>query len=183
LFSWEPGSGTLPGTNNGDLDISVLVGETPVGQIETNSSNLHLERGKSYRFAFAGKGPDFVAEVYELPNTSKPLIRLYGHDPDNLYPSGQVGLITADAGSGDLNQGDATFDNFLATTAEPRLTVEASSGNVVVSWPNIPFRLVSSPSLSSPVWTEVTTGIADAGDRKVHTTAASDTKYYRLVHP
>jgi hypothetical protein len=92
-------------------------------------------------------------------------------------------LITADAGSGDLNQGDATFDNFLATTAEPRLTVEASSGNVVVSWPNIPFRLVSSPSLSSPVWTEVTTGITVAGDRKAHTTAASDAKYFRLVYP
>lgn len=183
LFSWEPGSGTLPGTNNGDLDISILTSESPVGQIETNSSNLHLERGKSYRFAFAGKGPNFVAEVYELPNTSEPLIRLYGHDPNNLYPSGQVGLIAADQGSGELNKGDATFDNFLATTAEPRLKVEASSGNVVVSWPDIPFRLVSSPSLNAPVWTEVTTGITDAGDRKVHTTPASDTKYYRLVHP
>jgi len=183
LFSWEPGSGTLPGTNNGDLDISRLVGETPIGQIETNASGFHLERGKSYRFAFAGKGPHFVAEVYELPHGGEPLIRIYGFDPENLYPSGSVGLITADQGSGALNPGDATFDNFLATTAEPRLTVTASGANVTLSWPDIPFRLVNSPSLSTPVWTEVTTGITDAGDRKVHTISASDSKYYRLVYP
>jgi hypothetical protein len=184
LFSWEPGGGTLPGTNNGDLDISRLVDEAPVGQIETAASGLHLERGKSYRFVFMGKGFDFEGQVYELPNLSTPLIRLPAHDPDGLYPSGRVGLITADQGSGALNQGDATFDNFLATTAEPRLTPELSGNVLRLTWPQIPFRLQSSPSLSAPVWTDVTTGISQVGDQNAYsTTVTGAEQYYRLVFP
>lgn len=184
LFSWEPGSGTLPGTNNGDLDISRLIGESPVGQIETAPSGLHLERDKSYRFVFMGKGNDFEGQVYELPDTFNPLIRLPAHDPDNLYPSGKVGLITADQGSGDLNPGDATFDNFLATTAEPRLSVELSGGSVVVSWPQIPFRFQTSPSASPGAWTDVTSGISQVGDQNTYTVPASGSQqYFRLVYP
>ena len=119
LFSWEPGSGTLPGTNNGDLDISTLVNEAATGQIETGNSNLHLERGKSYRFVFTGKGFDFEGRVYELPDTVNPLIRLPAHDDQQLYPNGFTGLIVADQGDAPLNPADATFDNFLAADHDP----------------------------------------------------------------
>ena len=67
LFSWEPGSGSLPGTG-GDLDISKLINEQPAGQIETAPSALHLTKGKSYRFVFMGSGNNFEAQVYELPD-------------------------------------------------------------------------------------------------------------------
>lgn len=184
LFSWEPGSGTLPGTNNGDLDISRLVNEAPVGQIETAPSGLHLTRGKSYRFVFMGKGFDFEGQVYELPDTSNPLIRLPANDASALYPSGSVGLITADQGSGALNQGDATFDNFLVTTAEPRISVNLSGGSVNLSWPQIPFRLQSSPSVSPPVWSDVTSGITQAGDQNVYSVPATGSQqYFRLIYP
>ena len=82
-FTWEPGGGALPSATGGDLDISVLVSESPVKQIETAPSGLHLTRGKSYRFVFMGSGTNFEGQVYELPDTSNPLIRLPANDPDN----------------------------------------------------------------------------------------------------
>ncbi len=182
LFSWEPGSGSLPGVSNGDLDISRLVAETPVGQIETAPSGLHLTKGKSYRFVFMGHGSDFEGQVYELPDTTNPLIRLPAHDPDDLYPVGQVGFVVASQSSFTI-AGDATFDNFLATTAEPRLTVSQSGNSITLSWPTIPYRLVSSPSLTSPVWTEVTTGNTFSGGVNVHTETAAGAKYFRLIYP
>ncbi|MCC6820786.1 MAG: hypothetical protein IT579_08670 [Verrucomicrobia subdivision 3 bacterium] len=186
LFSWEPGSGALPGETNGDLDISRLIGETPVGQIETAPSGLHLTKGKSYRFVFMGSGTNFEGQVYELPDTTNPLIRLPANDPDNMYPSGQVGLIVASQGddaASPVIPGDATWDNFLATTAEPRLTVSVSGGSVVLNWPFIPYRLQSSPSLSSPVWTDVTTGITLSSGHYVYSAPATDSGYFRLSYP
>ncbi len=182
LFSWEPGSGSLPGVSNGDLDISRLVDEAPIGQIETASSGLHLTKGKSYRFVFMGSGTNFEGQVYELPDTTNPLIRLPANDPDNLYPSGQVGLISASQGSCDV-PGDATWDNFLVTTAEPRLAVSVSGGTATLTWPQIPFALQSTPSLSSPVWTTITTGITPVGNQMVYTVPATGTAFYRLVYP
>ena len=182
LFSWEPGGGTLPGTNNGDLDISRLITELPIDQIENEDSGLHLERGKSYRFAFMGKGSDFVVDVYELPNTTTPLKRLTATDPDALYASGQVGLIVASQGDTTI-AADATFDNFLVTTAEPRLSAEVSGGSLVVSWPVIPFQLETSPSVGAPAWTRVTSGISQVGDQNVYTVPVDTEQYFRLVYP
>jgi len=182
LFSWEPGSGVLPGETNGDLDISRLVGEAAVGQIETAPSGLHLTKGKSYRFVFMGSGTNFEAQVYELPDTTNPLIRLPANDPDNMYPSGQVGLISASNGDCEV-AADATWDNFLATTAEPRLTVSVSSGTATLTWPLIPFSLQSTPSLSAPVWTTITSGVTQIGNQQVYNVPATGTAFYRLIYP
>ncbi len=181
LFSWEPGGGELPGTENGDLDISRLEGELPTGQIETDNSNLHLERGKSYRFVFMGKGFEFEGLVYELPDTSNPIKRLPAVDPLELFPTGQVGLVVSSQSSLTVS-GDATFDNFLATTAEPRLSVGLSGGNVNLAWPLIPFRLQGAAGVGGP-WTEVTSGISQVGDQNVYSAPATGTQYFRLVYP
>lgn len=183
LFSWEPGSGSLPGDSNGDLDISLLVSEAPTTQLETASSGLHLTRGKSYRFVFMGSGTNFEGQVYELPDTLHPLIRLPANDPNDLYPSGQVGLISASNDSCDIGA-DATWDNFLATTAEPRLSASQSGGTVQISWPSMPFNLQSTPSLSSPVWTTITSGITQAGNRSIYVVpTGAPTQSYRLTYP
>lgn len=183
LFSWEPGNGVLPGTSNGDLDISKIVNEAPVGQIETAPSGLHLTRGKNYRFVFMGSGNNFEGQVYELPDTTHPLIRLPAFDPDNAYPMGSVGFIVASQSSCTVSA-DATFDNFLATTAEPRLSVSTSGQAVNLTWPLIPFRLQSSPSLSSPVWSDVTSGIGQSADHYSYTVSApGSAQFFRLVYP
>lgn len=183
LFSWEPGGGSLPGTDNGDLDISPLSAEAPMGQIETAPSGLHLTRGKSYRFVFMGKGFDFEGQVYELPDVANPLIRLPATDPNMLYASGTVGLVVADEGNGDLNQGDATFDNFVAASLEPRLTISRAGNTVTLSWPVFTsYVLQRTSSLSSPVWTEVTTGVTQAAGLSTYAvTGATDTQFYRLI--
>ena len=178
----KPGSGTLPGTDNGDLDISRIVQEVPVGQIETAPSGLHLTRGKSYRFVFMGEGTNFEGQVYELPNTTTPLIRLPANDPDNLYPSGMAGFVVASQGSLDVT-GDATWDNFLATTGEPRLTPTSSGGTNTLSWPLIPFTLQSTPSLSAPSWTTVTAGIQQVGSQFQYTVPGGVQRFYRLSYP
>jgi hypothetical protein len=182
LFSWEPGGGALPGTDNGDLDVSPLDGEIPLGQIEEQPSGVHLERGKTYRLVFMGKGFDFVGEVYEHPDLANPIKRVLANDPNQLYASGQVGLVVASQGSL-LIPADATFDNFFVTTDEPRLTANVSGGSVVISWPQIPFRLQTSSSMSPQNWTTVTSGIVQVGDQNTYTVPATSQQYFRLVYP
>lgn len=182
LFSWEPGGGTLPGTDNGDLDISPLVGEVPTGQIETADSHLHLTRGKSYRFVFMGSGFDFVGQVFELPDTTHPLITLPAHDPNGLYPSGSVGLVVASQGSVTI-PADATFDNFVVSGATPRLSIQRSENSVQVSWPVFSsYRLQSASSLSAAEWINVESGITQVYGTAVYTfNGAANTQFYRLT--
>jgi hypothetical protein len=129
-----------------------------------------------------GSGTNFEGQVYELPDTSNPLIRLPANDPDNRYPIGQVGLVVASESSTTV-PGDATFDNFLVTTAEPRLAVNRTGNSVVLTWPFLPYRLQSTPSLGAPVWTDVTTGIVNAGGGLSYTVTPTETRYFRLVYP
>jgi hypothetical protein len=110
------------------------------------------------------------------------LKRLPAIDPDNLYPSGRVGLISASQSSPTV-PGDATFDNFLATTDEPRLTVNKIGNAVSVSWPNIPYRLQTTSTLSPPNWTDVTTGIVHTPLENTYSVAPTGAGYFRLIWP
>ena len=93
------------------------------------------------------------------------------------------------ASSGYDGPADATFDNFLVTTAEPLpteplLSIDFSQGVVTVSWPDINFALQQTPTLSTPVWTPVTNGIVQEGNRKVYRVSnPAGSYYYRLVYP
>ncbi len=189
LFSWEVGSGTLPNPDGGGTDISKIENEAANGVTypPEQSRSIHLVKGRKYRMTFLGQGADFTGKIYDItdtPNPSEPLLTTLGSDAS--YAAGQVGLLVAsqaaDASSPTVT-GDATFDNFLVTTAEPRLTVSVSGGIATLSWPLIPFALQSSPSLSSPVWTTVTSGVTQAGNQQVYTVPANGTVFYRLVYP
>lgn len=159
-----------------------MVGETPTGQIETAPSGLHLTKGKNYRFVFMGSGTNFEARVYELPDTTNPLIVLPANDPNDTYQAGQVGLISAS--NNDCAVGaDATWDNFLVTTAEPKLSINVTGGVATLSWPLIPYSLQTSPSLDPGGWTTITSGITQVGDQFVYTVPAIGTAFYRLIYP
>ena len=69
-------------------------------------------------------------------------------------------------------------------TAQPRLTVAPAAGGLTLSWPQVAFRLQTSPSLTSPVWTAVTNGITQIGNLNVYSAPASaGAGYYRLISP
>ena len=69
-------------------------------------------------------------------------------------------------------------------TARPRLTVAPTAGGLTLSWPQVAFRLQTSPSLTSPVWTTVTNGITQVGNLNVYSASTSSgSAYYRLISP
>ena len=117
-------------------------------------------------------------------NTSVPVITITASD--DTYASGSAGLVVANNASetGFDGPADATFDNFLATTAEPRLSIAASSNGFSISWPLIPFVLQSSASLSAPVWTSISSGITQIGSANVYVIpATAGAQFYRLSYP
>jgi len=194
LFTWEDGSDPLPNTTGGDLDVLRIQGEgaTEAHQMEhdipNQDSGLHLTNGNSYRFVFIGKGYDFEARIYQLPDVTNPIKQLLAIDTLTMFPSGTIGLIVADHPSDSpFHAASATFDNFSANTAEPRLTITPGDGQVDLTWPLLAdlWVLESTPSLTPPItWTPVTTGISHVGLTNSYSiTAPTDNRFYRLARP
>jgi hypothetical protein len=132
-FTWDRGNASA---TSGDVDISRIDGEVPTGVAPNVNDLVHLQPGKQYRLVFIGKGPALEGRVYQLPDTTTPLVTLIGSD--SMYASGQVGLVTfANTGTGST---DGTFDNFLATDVEPpRIRVEQLFPDLFqFSWPAVP---------------------------------------------
>jgi hypothetical protein len=184
LFSWELGGAPLPNTTDGGTDISYLVGEAPNGvdYPPLQSRSIHLFKGRKYRMTWLVKGFDFTGKIYDLAaNPSVPIFTTLGSDNINTrYGAGQVGLVAASQGSITAS-GDATFDNFLVTGAEPRIDFSRSGGTISLSWPLIPFRLQCASIIGGP-WTDVA-GIGMFTDHYGYSTTASGTSYFRLVYP
>jgi hypothetical protein len=140
LLSWEEGGAALPNTTGGDFDLLRIEGEggTAVqmeGSIPGQNSGMHLTNGVSYRFVYIAKGFNFEARIYQLPDTTTPVKRLFAIDTLSMFPNGYVGVIVADHPSDSPPHACwATFDNFYVAAAEPRLTIDASSGTAAVSW-------------------------------------------------
>ncbi len=193
LFTYENGN---LGPTAGDFDVLRITGEGSTGAaqmegaIPGQNSGLHLVPGNSYRFVFIGKGYDFRAKVYQLPDTSNPIKDLLAKDLAELLPNGQVGLVVAnDPSDGTQHSCRARFDNFFTEVSEPRITLVGTNGtgNAVVSWPGnfaSIWALQSSTNLNSG-WTEVKPkDVAYAGGLNVHTNLApmaeTDNTFYRL---
>jgi len=175
----DPSSST-----GGDMDIVRIDNEFPFDLDPSGvMDGIHLVPGKSYRFVLIGIGAELTGKVYELPDTGNPVVNYTV--TDDTYPSGVAGIIVADNSSAGDGAADMTFDNFLATTAEPVLSATNSSGAVQISWPIIPFTFQGTPSLTPPVlWTDITTGISQVGDKNVYTVQApSGDRYFRLTRP
>lgn len=182
LFTYDRGNPT--NATAGDVDIVRLDGEIPTSLKTAGLDSIHLTPGTKYRFAFIGSGTNLTGLVYQSENTSVPVVSVTASD--DTYASGEVGLIVANNASetGYDGPADATFDNFLATTAEPRLSATILPGGLSLSWPLIPFRLQSSPSLAAPVWTNVSDGIRQVGAANVYAPPLDiGEQFYRLSYP
>src|SRR5580765_990135 len=76
LMTWEDGSAPLPNSTDGDFDLLRIQGEGAIEayqmehDVPGQSSGIHLTNGVSYRFVYIGKGFDFEARVYALPDTN-----------------------------------------------------------------------------------------------------------------
>ena len=180
-FTYERGSGVTP--TSGDLDISTLTGEQPDG-VTTGPSAIHLDATKQYRFVFIGKGPNLEGRVYELPDTTTPLISIMG--TDSTYASGTAGLVIYDNSgtAGPINP-DATFDNYFATDVEPpHLLVSINTfGEAAVCWtnPGPAFVLQGAATLPSTSWTDLPGPYFSDGDKLCYTDpAATGIRFFRL---
>jgi hypothetical protein len=196
LLTWEEGGAPLPNTTGGDFDLLRIQGEggTEATQMEGSilgqNSGIHLTNGVSYRFVYIAKGFNFEARIYQLPDTTTPVKRLFAIDTLSMFPNGYVGVIVADHPSDSPPHACwATFDNFYVAAAEPRLTLDASSGNAAVSWSasldGIWVLESSSTVGSGAVWTEITADqITFLSGQRIHSASSpmvsnADT-FYRL---
>jgi hypothetical protein len=189
------------------MDIVRIDSEAPTDlddQTYYGTDSIHLQTGHSYRFVFMGVSNTFRGQVYDLTNTTIPLVDYGATDPlydptANDHVSGMTGLLIANNASTRDGPADATFDNFLATDGQlltanfPLLSAVATPlGSASVIWPGagsnvthiLTTNLQSSPSLVSPVWTPVTNGITQLGAENVYTTnAPTGAQFFRLVMP
>jgi hypothetical protein len=196
LFTWEDGSAPLPNSTDGDFDLLRIQGEGGTeahqmeGDVPGQNSGMHLTNGNSYRLVYIGKGFNFEARVYLLPDIINPVKRILAIDKLTMFTNGFVGLIVADHPSDSPSHAcSATFDNFYVAAAEPSLSLDPSSGTAVVSWSaslDGIWVLESSPTLSPGIgWTEVAAAqVAFSTGQKVHTASSpmtsSTSTYYRL---
>jgi hypothetical protein len=196
LLTWEEGGAPLPNTTGGDFDLLRIQGEgnTEAFQMESNvpgqNSGIHLTGGNSYRFVYIAKGFNFEARIYQLPDITTPVKRILAIDTLSMFTNGYVGLIVADHPSDSPPHACyATFDNFYVVAAEPRLTVDMSSGNATVSWSasldGIWILEFSSTLGFGAVWGEITADqIVFLNGQRIHTAGSpmvSNAKtFYRL---
>lgn len=195
-FTWDRGNPTNPAT--GDVDISRITGEAPSGVSVTGRDAIHFQPGKTYRLVFIGRGPTLEGRVYELPDTTTPVITVVGSDA--TYPSGQNGMVVFD-NSGGRFPTDTTFDNYYATDIEPpRIKVTAQPFfEYELSWPAetsayeaSAYVLQSSTVLPGTAldWTNVEPSLVTfSEDRFVYTMQTDPTagglpqRYFRLFRP
>ena len=150
-------------------------------------SSIHLNTGSSYRFVFIAKGYDFEARIYQLPDIYTPIKQLQAVDTLTMFPEGTIGIIVADHPTDSpFHACSATFDNFYANSAEPKLTITPNGADLEISWPVMAglWILQSTPSLSPPVnWEAVTTGITHSGGTNTYTVTGptTDNQLFRLI--
>ncbi|NGO39286.1 hypothetical protein G4L39_07725 [Limisphaera ngatamarikiensis] len=72
----------------------------------------------------------------------------------------------------------------VAALPEPvRLEVSREGSDVVLTWPEGPWRLEGTPALGTAPWTEIVEGIVQEGNLRRHRVSPTGARFYRLVAP
>jgi hypothetical protein len=180
LFTHDRGNPSS--TTSGDMDIVRLENEVPVSLPTEGADAIHFEPGRQYRLEFIGEGNSFTGRVYELPNLSIPLVEITA--VDDVYSSGAPGLVVANNAAAADGPADATFDNFLAVNAEPRLSYSLADGQIGITWPLSPFVLQSTSQLHPANWQNVISGVTqNSGTNTYAVPASGGGSFFRLAYP
>jgi hypothetical protein len=173
--------GNPPSPTSGMFDISIITDEAP-DTISSGPSSLHLDPTKAYRFTFQGRGTALEGRVYELPNTTTPLLTLTAND--GRYCCGYGGLVVFDNNHGQ-SATDATFDNFLLTTQPaPRLTYWIMPDQqIMVGWPLdvTGFTLQANTDLTGSEWMNLISSDLGNGYQGMVESTSSGNQFYRLI--
>ena len=106
------------------------------------------------------------------------VLRLSGRETLRLTMRGTVGQ--------DNRKVYLNYLLFVPVAALPEpvpLDVRREGGQVFLSWPVGPWRLQSTPTLWPAVWTDVTEGITEQGNRRQYAATPEGARFYRLVAP
>lgn len=181
-----------------DIDITRFTGEGNFFSVPLSGGpsgdDITMVPGRSYRYVWIGKGPQFTVRIYEHPNLTTPILDVTGSE--GTYTSGFCGFLVFD-NSGTANAGiaDATFDNYFAQDVEPpRLDIAPGpfEGDIIVGWlADVPtnFVLQSTTSLSpGSVWTDIPYekirfSMDETRREYDDNISTGPTKYYRLRRP
>ena len=99
---------------------------------------------------------------------------------------GQPDAGRSSGGSYTLHGGFWSAFAVVQTEGAPTLRILRNGGNVTLAWPNPSsgFQLQESPSLTTPVWTDVNSAPGIVGDEKqVNRSVAPGTRFFRLHQP
>lgn len=133
--------------------------------------------------------------VFNIPNQLRrdnyhyvPLVNANGTPAVvNLAGTNTIRLTMRGTPGEDTRKIYLNYIAFIPLSPAPNAILNIGSGpggTVQLSWPLIPYALESSPSLTAPVWTRVTSGISQIGSQYVYTIPASgNAQFFRLVYP
>lgn len=99
---------------------------------------------------------------------------------------GQPDSGRASGGAYTLHGGFWSAFAVVQTEGAPTLRILRNGGNVTLAWPNpsTGFQLQESPSLTTPVWTDLNTAPVVVGDeRQVGQSIAPGPRFFRLRKP
>lgn len=176
---------------SGDVDISLITGESPTQVPIVGNDDIHLVPGRTYRFVFLGIDSTLEGRVYEHPDLTNAVVTVVG--TDSTYPSGICGLVIYSVPGGP----DATFDNYFATNSEPRrprpppqLSIELRPPDAVaVSYPtnamDFSLQFTSNPFTAPVMWNTVSQDDLFPVDNRFeyYDFVASAPLFFRLYKP
>ena len=158
---------------------------TSLGPVALDSARNLLAGVNIQGYPITVSGPDTVA-LYEISDLDAPMLIAKYNFPANALPNDNKVAQVIFAGDRvyavDGNNGIAAFDLVPPAAPPPQLDIVLSGANAVISWPTSASggTLKATPTLTSPVWTNVGTGTIIGTNYFVTNSAAPSSLFYRL---
>ena len=123
---------TAPRQETDSVGSSRSIGSTRKPPNTLATADVTLIPGKVYRIVFQGVGSLLTGQLYDLEDLSAPIVTIPAED--SAYPSGVSGLVSF---SRDATTTDVTFDNYLASVANPNADIAPAIRHPVAGTPQV----------------------------------------------